>query len=422
MIDALVARVGAFVARERLLGAGRAGARARLGRRRLDAARARARPPRLPGLGAARRARAARRRQRGRRRGRRARSPTSLGLPYVRVDAPRRRRPRSRAARARPAPRRGRRARRRPRRSRRGTPATTASRRSSTGSRARPAPPPSARCRRATAPRRVRPLLELGRDEVRAALAAAGIAWRDDASNDDRRFARVRVRHDLLPAFRSLHPAAEQNLLRTAAQLARAVRAARRRRVARCSSRRATALDVAAAAAAPPELARAALRLLAGPPSPPAACLERALALCPEPRRHAPRAARRRARRRAPLRAPAGRRPRLRRRRRPRPRALCVSGRTPFGSLAVSCRAVADGLDPALAATARVRAARPGEQLSGRRTTVSRMLLEARVPQPLRAVYPVVEVDGRLVVRSRRRRRARRARTRPGLELAVESA
>ena len=67
---------------------------------------------------------------------------------------------------------------------------------------------------------RVRPLLELGRDEVRAALRSAGIGWRDDASNGDRSHARNRVRHDLLPAFRSLHPAAEANLLRTAELLA----------------------------------------------------------------------------------------------------------------------------------------------------------------------------------------------------------
>ncbi|MDX6562217.1 MAG: tRNA(Ile)-lysidine synthase, partial [Gaiellales bacterium] len=67
---------------------------------------------------------------------------------------------------------------------------------------------------------RVRPLLVLGRGEVRDALRAGGIAWRDDASNDDRAHARGRVRHDLLPAFRSLHPAADANLLRTAALLA----------------------------------------------------------------------------------------------------------------------------------------------------------------------------------------------------------
>jgi hypothetical protein len=100
---------------------------------------------------------------------------------------------------------------------------------------------------------------------------------------------------------------------------------------------------------------------------------------------------------------------------------LCVSGRTPFGSLAVSCRSVAEGLDPALAEGARVRAARPGEHLDGRRTTIARMLLEARVPQPLRSVYPVVEVEGRLVCLPGVAVAAD-ASARPGLELAVESA
>ncbi len=99
---------------------------------------------------------------------------------------------------------------------------------------------------------------------------------------------------------------------------------------------------------------------------------------------------------------------------------LCVTGRTPFGALAVSCRAVEEGLDPALAVGAHVRAVRPGEHLDGRRSTIARMLLEARVPQPLRAVYPVIEADGRLVCVPGVAVAAH-ARTRPGLELAVES-
>jgi tRNA(Ile)-lysidine synthase len=45
----------------------------------------------------------------------------------------------------------------------------------------------------------IRPLLDLSRAEVREFLRARGIAWREDGSNHDRRFARNRIRHDLLP-------------------------------------------------------------------------------------------------------------------------------------------------------------------------------------------------------------------------------
>jgi tRNA(Ile)-lysidine synthase len=62
----------------------------------------------------------------------------------------------------------------------------------------------------------VRPLLQVTREEVRAYCAERGLAWREDASNEDRRFARARVRHDLLPALRSLNPAAERTVAETA--------------------------------------------------------------------------------------------------------------------------------------------------------------------------------------------------------------
>ncbi|HEY1757223.1 MAG TPA: tRNA lysidine(34) synthetase TilS [Bryobacteraceae bacterium] len=45
----------------------------------------------------------------------------------------------------------------------------------------------------------IRPLLEVGRAEVEEFLRVRGILWREDASNQDRRFARNRIRHDLLP-------------------------------------------------------------------------------------------------------------------------------------------------------------------------------------------------------------------------------
>ncbi len=68
----------------------------------------------------------------------------------------------------------------------------------------------------------VRPLLRAGltREETAQWCAERGLSWREDASNEDERFARARVRADLLPALRAVHPAAEQNVLRTAALLA----------------------------------------------------------------------------------------------------------------------------------------------------------------------------------------------------------
>jgi tRNA(Ile)-lysidine synthase len=67
--------------------------------------------------------------------------------------------------------------------------------------------------------RLVRPLLGATREEVREYLRQQGLAWRDDPSNADRRFARARVRHDLLDALRSVGPAAERTVAETARQL-----------------------------------------------------------------------------------------------------------------------------------------------------------------------------------------------------------
>jgi tRNA(Ile)-lysidine synthase len=67
--------------------------------------------------------------------------------------------------------------------------------------------------------RLVRPLLEATRDDTREWCRERGLSWREDPSNDDPRFARSRVRHEVLPALRSLNPAAELNIARTAALL-----------------------------------------------------------------------------------------------------------------------------------------------------------------------------------------------------------
>jgi tRNA(Ile)-lysidine synthase len=48
----------------------------------------------------------------------------------------------------------------------------------------------------------VRPLLEIGRAEIEAWLRERNIAWREDASNQNRAYARNRLRHEILPLLR----------------------------------------------------------------------------------------------------------------------------------------------------------------------------------------------------------------------------
>ncbi len=64
--------------------------------------------------------------------------------------------------------------------------------------------------------RLLRPLLAVTREQTASYCLAAGLAWREDESNDDETYARARVRNGLLPALRAVHPAAESNVLRTA--------------------------------------------------------------------------------------------------------------------------------------------------------------------------------------------------------------
>jgi tRNA(Ile)-lysidine synthase len=81
---------------------------------------------------------------------------------------------------------------------------------------------PGSRALHGMAPRRgrlVRPLLGVTREDVRDYLRARGLEWREDPSNADRRFARARVRHDLMEALREIGPAPERTIALTAAQL-----------------------------------------------------------------------------------------------------------------------------------------------------------------------------------------------------------
>jgi tRNA(Ile)-lysidine synthase len=64
--------------------------------------------------------------------------------------------------------------------------------------------------------RLVRPLLGFTRAQTTAYCEERGLAWRDDPSNEGAAYARNRVRHGLAAALAEVHPAAAQNVLRTA--------------------------------------------------------------------------------------------------------------------------------------------------------------------------------------------------------------
>jgi tRNA(Ile)-lysidine synthase len=61
--------------------------------------------------------------------------------------------------------------------------------------------------------RLVRPLLTYTREQTEAYCRERGLSWCEDRSNDDLAFARNRVRAELVPALRRIHPAAEENVL-----------------------------------------------------------------------------------------------------------------------------------------------------------------------------------------------------------------
>lgn len=67
--------------------------------------------------------------------------------------------------------------------------------------------------------RLARPLLGTTRAETTAYCEERGLPWRDDASNEEGDYKRNLVRRELVPALEKIHPAAQENVLRTAALL-----------------------------------------------------------------------------------------------------------------------------------------------------------------------------------------------------------
>jgi tRNA(Ile)-lysidine synthase len=67
--------------------------------------------------------------------------------------------------------------------------------------------------------RLIRPLLGVTREQTAAYCQSRGLAWREDETNESDAYARARVRRSLVPALRSIHPAAEANVLTLASVL-----------------------------------------------------------------------------------------------------------------------------------------------------------------------------------------------------------
>ena len=68
--------------------------------------------------------------------------------------------------------------------------------------------------------RLVRPLLEVTRAATREHCHTRGLEWREDESNRDPRFARARIRHEVLPVLEQLAPGAEARIAASSKLLA----------------------------------------------------------------------------------------------------------------------------------------------------------------------------------------------------------
>jgi tRNA(Ile)-lysidine synthase len=258
---------------------------------------------------------------------------------------------------------------------------------------------PGSRALLGMTPRRgrlVRPLLDVTREEVRSYLRARGLDWRDDPSNADRRFARARVRHDLLEALRTVGPAPERTIAETARQLreeAEVLDAVVSDAIEELGG--GPAVSLAALREKPPALRRLVLRRLAGDRPVPDSILDlddrgtKTLDLG------------------GGLRAVAEygtlRFTRAREEAVPEPVELTVPGRVRFGDWEVEARLGGGGevTVSGLGSTATVRAWREGDRMRpaglGGTKTLQDLFTDRKVPRALRRTLPVVESGGEIV-------------------------
>src|SRR4051812_1223993 len=108
--------------------------------------------------------------------------------------------------------------------------------------------------------RLVRPLLAVSRDDTREYCRRRGLAWREDAANEDPRFARTRIRHEVMPVLREIAPSAERTIVETAELLRDEAEVPE----ATVDELAGPALQLAELRVRPPAVARLALRRAAG--------------------------------------------------------------------------------------------------------------------------------------------------------------
>ena len=246
--------------------------------------------------------------------------------------------------------------------------------------------------------RLVRPLLAVTSREVRDYLRARGLEWCEDPSNADRRFARARVRHDLLEAMRSVGPAPERTIAETARQLreeAEVLDAAVSAALEELGG--GPAVSLAGLRELPPAVRRLLLRRLADDRPVPDSLLDvdsrgtKSIDLGDGWRAVAEYGTLRFARARE---AEA-----------PEPVELTVPGRATFGDWQVEAAVEAGGdvsvSADALGAHSTVRSWREGDRMRpvglGGTKTLQDLFTDRKVPRELRRSLPVVEARGQIV-------------------------
>ena len=267
----------------------------------------------------------------------------------------------------------------------------------------------------------LRPMLEAGRSDVEAFLHSLSQSWREDSSNRDSAFTRNRIRHELLPLLETWNPRLRDHLAQRAelardeeswwqAELARLapqlILPGRPVRGGGRASDAGLALDVTRLAALAPAMQRRLLRHAAGQLGAeldfPATEALRSLALDARAGKKRELAQGLRAERtprelRLSLEAPTGSEEGIPEYCVPIPGEI----QAPAFGISLRIQRPADSDGPLPATTATLRNWRPGDRVQLRYSSgprkVKEVLERLRVTGTSRAIWPVLELDGRIV-------------------------